>query len=80
MTFNLASVPKNPQNIGTYLGMGMSVTSIAALIGPPSNGALVTKYGGFDQSMDMSGAFVIAGALGILAAKHFHEKGLLAKN
>lgn len=80
MTFALASVPKNPQNIGTYMGMGMSITSIAALIGPPINGALVTRYHGFKQSMDMSGVFVVVGGLGVLVAKHFHEKGLFAKN
>jgi MFS family permease len=80
MTFALASVPKNPQNIGTYMGMGMAITSVAALIGPPINGSLVTRYHGFKQSMDMSGVFVVVGALGILVAKHFHEKGLFAKN
>jgi len=80
MTFSLASVPKNPQNIGTYMGMGMAVCSFGALIGPPVNGALVTRYHGFNQSMDMSGVFVVVGALGILVAKHFHEKGFLAKN
>lgn len=79
MTFNFASVPKNPQNIGTYMGMGMACTSVAALIGPPVNGALVTRYHGFKQSMDMSGVFVLVGALGILVAKHFHEKGLFSK-
>ncbi len=44
----IAFVPKDPRNIGTYLGQGMAVVSIAALIGPPVNGALVTRYGGFE--------------------------------
>lgn len=79
-SFALASVPKNPRDIGTYLGMGMSIMALAALAGPPSNGALVTKYHGFKQSMDMSGTFVVVGAFGVLIAKHFHPKGLFSKN
>jgi len=80
MTFALASVPKNPQNIGTYMGMGMFMCSFATLIGPPTNGALVSKYHGFNQSFDMSGTFVIVGALGVLIAKKLSAKGLFAKN
>jgi MFS family permease len=80
MTFALASCPTNPQEIGTYLGMGMAMVSFAVLIGPPVNGALVTRYHGFDQSLDMSGVFVVAGASIILVAKYVSPKGMLAKN
>ncbi|KAM3084668.1 hypothetical protein ACMFMG_003129 [Clarireedia jacksonii] len=31
----LASVPRDPRNIGTYMGMGMAVVAFSALIGPP---------------------------------------------
>jgi MFS family permease len=80
MSFALAMVPKNPQNIGTYMGMGMAVCSLAALTGPPANGALVTRFHGFHQSMDMSGVFVVAGGFGVLIAKKASGKGMFAKN
>lgn len=80
MSFALAMVPKNPQDIGTYMGMGMAMTSFAALIGPPCNGALVSRYHGFNQSMDMSGVFVMAGAFMLLVAKKVSGKGMWAKN
>lgn len=78
-SFAVANVPKNPQNIGAYLGMSMAFSGITALIGPPINGALFSKYGGFSQSLDLSGVFVVAGACGILIARHFKGKGFWAK-
>lgn len=80
MTFALASCPSSPQDIGTYLGMGMALCSFAVLIGPPINGAIVTRYHEFSQSFDMSGVFVIAGAFVILVAKQLSGKGMFAKN
>ncbi|KAL1962733.1 hypothetical protein VTN77DRAFT_9277 [Rasamsonia byssochlamydoides] len=56
-----ASVPKDPRNIGTYMGMGLGVASVAAVIGPPINGALVARYGGFTQVSILSGVFCLAG-------------------
>jgi len=79
MTFSLTTVTKNPQNIGTYMGMGMAVVSLATLIGPPINGALVSKYGSFKQAQDFSGAFVIAGAVSLLVAKKLKGGGMFSK-
>jgi hypothetical protein len=59
--------------------MGMGCVSIAALIGPPANGALVARYGGFVQVAIMSGIFCLAGGLLVLVAKQTSGKGLLAK-
>lgn len=75
-----ASVPKNPRNIGTYMGMGLGTASFAALIGPPSNGALVSTYGGFKQVSIMSGVFCLAGGVFTLLSKWAGGKGLLTKN
>ncbi|KAI1471653.1 MFS general substrate transporter [Daldinia caldariorum] len=36
-------VPKDPRDLGTYIGMGMGLSSIATLIGPPINGVFVSK-------------------------------------
>jgi len=78
-TFALASVPKNPQNIGTYLGMAMAFSSLAALVGPPINGALVTRFGGYSQSMDMSGVFVVFGGVLTMVARQLKGQGFFAK-
>jgi MFS family permease len=79
MTVAFATVPDNPREIGTYMGMAMAVCSIAPLIGPPIDGAFVKKFGGFDQVAIFSGVVVLAGGVGILGVKTFLGKGLLAK-
>lgn len=76
MTVTLSTVPKNQSEMGTYMGMGMSVMSIAVLIGPPINGAFVTKYHGFVEVSYFGGAFVLVGALGVIVAKHLAKKGI----
>jgi len=79
MTFSLASVSKNPQDIGTYMGMGMAVVSVATLIGPPINGALVTKYDSFKQAQNFSGAVVVFGAMSLIVAKKVKGGGIFSK-
>ena len=80
MTVALAQVPKDAKNIGTYLGMGMCVVGFAVLIGPPVDGALVSRYGGFDQVSTMSGVFVVVGGLGVLISMHASGKGVFARS
>jgi len=70
-TVCLATVPKDPRNIGTYMGMGMFVVSFAALAGPPSNGALVSNYHSYEQTATMSGVLVVAGGFLITVVKYF---------
>jgi MFS family permease len=69
MSAALAQVPKDARNIGTYMGMGMALVSIATLIGPPINGALVTRFGEFEQSSTMSGVFAVVGGLSVILTK-----------
>jgi MFS family permease len=69
----------NPQNIGTYMGMGMGVASIAALIGPPINGALIERYGGFDQVSFLSGTSSLVGGLFVLGSKMVTPEGLFGR-
>jgi len=64
------------RNVGTYLGMGMAVGSIAALIGPPVNGALVERYGDFLQVSIFSGVMCIVGGTLALASKAATKEGL----
>lgn len=62
------------------MGMGLGNASVAASIGPPSNGALVTTYGDFKQVSIMSGVFCLAGGVFTLFSKWMGGKGLLTKN
>lgn len=66
----------DPRDIGTYMGMGMGLGSFAALIGPPVNGALLTKYGGFFQVSIFSGVMCVVGACFVVAAKAATPKGV----
>ncbi|KAI1476625.1 MFS general substrate transporter [Daldinia eschscholtzii] len=72
-------VPKDPRDMGSYMGMGMSLSSIAALIGPPINGVLVDKYGGYLEVSIFSGVMVMVGGAIALATKATTPKGLLGK-
>ncbi|GES60247.1 MFS general substrate transporter [Aspergillus terreus] len=67
---------KNPQEAGAYIGMGMAVASVAALIGPPVNGALVDRYGGFSQMSIFSGVMCLAGGFIALGAKASTPQGV----
>jgi MFS family permease len=71
--------PKDPRDIGTYLGMGLAVGSLAALIGPPVNGVLVDRYGGFLEVFIFSGVMCLAGGCTALASKAATPQGILGK-
>jgi MFS family permease len=71
--------PKNPRDIGTYMGMGMALGSVAALIGPPVNGALLTKYGGFLEVSVFSGVMCLAGGCFVLLAKATGSGGIFGR-
>lgn len=75
----ITTVPKSPQEFGTYLGMGVGLCGCAALIGPPVSGALVDRYGGFFQLSIFSGVMCLAGGIIALLSKGITEKGLLGR-
>lgn len=79
MSLAFTRVPQDPRQIGTYLGMGMMIVAIAALIGPPINGALVTRYHGFREASIFSGVLGLAGGFVVILAKLATGKGLFAK-
>lgn len=79
ISVSLTLVPKNPADIGTYLGMAFMFISVGALIGPPIDGAFVGHYHGYKEATDFSGAVMIAGGLCVLVVKWTFGKGLLAK-
>jgi len=70
---------KNAQDLGTYMGMGLGVASLAALVGPPSQGALVDRYGGFQEVSILGGVVCLAGGLIVFASKATTPHGLVSK-
>ncbi|EDU42264.1 conserved hypothetical protein [Pyrenophora tritici-repentis Pt-1C-BFP] len=70
---------KDPRTLGTYMGMGMGVAAIAVLIGPPINGALLDRYGGFEQMSVFSGVMSVTGGLIALSAKFGTAEGIFGK-
>ncbi|KAM5474592.1 hypothetical protein MauCBS54593_002168 [Microsporum audouinii] len=67
--------PQDPRDIGTYMGMGMSISSLGGLIGPPVNGAFVERYGSFFE-VTLSGLF---GGLIALGTKFYTAEGPLGR-
>ena len=74
----LTLVPKDPKNIGTYLGMGLAAASIAALIGPPISGAILA-HSSFARVSDFSGSVSLVGSIGLVWAKWTTGKGLISR-
>jgi MFS family permease len=79
MSVSLAHVPKDPRDIGTYMGMGMAVVLLAALAGPPISGAFVTSSGGYDHVAIFSCVVVLAGGFIVLAVKQVCDEGIFGK-
>ncbi|PYH97114.1 putative monocarboxylate permease [Aspergillus ellipticus CBS 707.79] len=75
----LASSAKDPRNIGTDMGMGMGVGSIATLIGPPISGALYDSYHGFDQVSIYCGIVCLFGGLLALFVKRLSGHNIMSR-
>jgi MFS family permease len=71
--------PKDAKDIGTFMGMGMALTSLAVLVGPPASGAMLRTYGGFEQISIMSGVCCMFGAVLVLLAKATTSHGIRSK-
>ena len=76
-TFSLC--PKDPRNVGTYMGMGMSISGIGGLIGPPVNGVFISRYGGFHEVSLFSGAMCLLGGLIALMTKFTTPQGIFGR-
>lgn len=75
----ISQTTKDPRNIGTYMGMGMGLSAIAVLIGPPVNGALIDRYGGFTEVSVFSGVVSVCGGCIALLAKFTTGEGFFGK-
>jgi MFS family permease len=69
----------DPRNMGTFMGMGMGLSAFAVLVGPPVNGALIHRYGGFQQVSIFSGVISAAGGFIVLGSKMVTPEGILGK-
>lgn len=74
----ISSVPKDPRNIGTYLGMAFGVMAFATLAGPPASGAMVSRYQSFTQVSVFSGVCCLVGAALVVPAKMYAGHGLFS--
>ncbi|EPE32528.1 MFS general substrate transporter [Glarea lozoyensis ATCC 20868] len=64
------------RNIGTYMGMGMAISALGGLVGPPINGLMVRQFEGFYEVSLLSGTMCLTGGLIALSAKMFTPEGL----
>ncbi|TQS33141.1 hypothetical protein Golomagni_06524, partial [Golovinomyces magnicellulatus] len=75
----LSICPKDPRDLGTYIGMGLALSCVGGLIGPPINGAFIHAYGGYFEACVFSGTLCTFGGIVALLAKHFSDQGLFGK-
>jgi MFS family permease len=69
----------DPRNMGTYMGMGIAIASTAALVGPPVDGVMLAKYGGFLEATIFSGVICLVGGLIVFAAKATTPQGIFGR-
>ncbi|KAF4982508.1 hypothetical protein FZEAL_1878 [Fusarium zealandicum] len=69
----------DPKNIGTYMGIGLGLDSVEALVGPPVSGSMIDRYGRFEEVTYFGGAMTLFGALVTVAAKWKSPKGILGR-
>lgn len=79
MSAAISTCTEDAREMGTYMGMALALGSVASLVGPPVNGALLEKYGGFLQPCIFSGIMCLAGGATALGAKATTPQGLLGK-
>lgn len=70
---------KDPRDVGTYIGMGLFLAAFGCLVGPPINGVLLDRYGGFFQVSMFSGTLTVFGGFVALAAKTATDGGILGR-
>lgn len=70
---------RDVREVGTYLGMGMSISALGGLIGPPLNGQLIARFGGFFEASMFSGALCVFGGVIAVLTKLATSEGLLGK-
>lgn len=80
MSVAFASAAKDPKDLGTYIGMGLTTASVGAVIGPPISGALYSHYNGFEQVAIMTGVLLVVGGFLMIPIKVSSGHALLSRN
>lgn len=75
----LTVCPRDPRDLGSYIGMGMVLGAIAVLIGPPINGKLIDVYGGYLELSIFSGVMCLVGGLVVIATKTMTPQGIFGR-
>jgi MFS family permease len=70
---------KDPREIGMYMGMDMSLSSLGGLIDPPVNGVFVHHYGGFFEACMFSGAVCLFGGFIAVLTKIATPQGIFGR-
>jgi MFS family permease len=70
----LAALAEHPNEIGSYVGMAMGVIGLAALTGAPITGAMISRFGGYNEAMIFSGVVIFAGSILVFGARLVFEK------
>lgn len=71
-----STCPTDLRDIGTYIGMGMAIAGVGALVGPPVNGAIISTYGGYTAVCMFSGGMAVIGGLIAFVCKATTPEGL----
>ncbi|KJJ30444.1 hypothetical protein COH20_002616 [Aspergillus flavus] len=74
-----AQIPKDPRDIGTYIGMGMFCAVFGTLIGTPISDVLVSQSGGFETMSIFSGVMATVGSGMVLLVKLLSGKGMWSR-
>lgn len=72
-------IPKDPRDIGTYIGMGMFCAVFGTLIGTPISDVLVSQSGGFETMSIFSGVMATVGSGMVLLVKLLSGKGMWSR-
>ncbi|RAQ54075.1 hypothetical protein AFGD_005538 [Aspergillus flavus] len=74
-----AQIPKDPRDIGKYIGIGMFCAAFGALIGTPISGVLVSQSGGFETVSIFSGVMTTVGSCMVLLVELLSGQGLWSR-
>ncbi|KAK2068949.1 hypothetical protein P8C59_003563 [Phyllachora maydis] len=69
----------SPRDIGTYIGMGMPLASVAQLVGPPINGVFLAGPAGYTCASLFSGAMLLLGGFVVVLVKLKTAPALFAR-
>ncbi|KAJ1716231.1 MFS general substrate transporter [Aspergillus flavus] len=72
-------IPKDPRDIGRYIGIDMFCAAFGALIGTPISGVLVSQSGGFETVSIFSGVMTTVGSCMVLLVELLSGQGLWSR-